>query len=83
MFNSFSQYIQLIGPWLWGNRPFSLFGVAGGGGGGGGGGGAEEGAQWGNCPTTPPVHGIKKVPCFESKFSVSMIHCSVSNRFRT
>jgi hypothetical protein len=34
--------IQVIGPWLWGNRPFFFFS-----------GGAEERAQWGKCPTTP------------------------------
>ena len=34
--------IQVLGPWLWGNRPFFFFS-----------GGAEEGAQWGKCPTTP------------------------------
>jgi hypothetical protein len=34
--------IQLIGPWLWGNRPFVFLS-----------GGAEEGAQWGKCPTSP------------------------------
>ena len=39
--------IQVLGPWLWGNRPFFFFI-----------GGAEEGAQWGKCPTTP--YGINK-----------------------
>jgi hypothetical protein len=34
--------IQVLGPWLSGNRPF--FSLSG---------GAEEGAQWGKCPTTP------------------------------
>jgi hypothetical protein len=34
--------IQVLGPWLWGNRPFFFLS-----------GGAEEGAQWGKCPTTP------------------------------
>jgi hypothetical protein len=34
--------IQVLGPWLWGNRPFFFFS-----------GGAEEGAQWGKCPTSP------------------------------
>jgi hypothetical protein len=30
--------IQVLWPWLWGNRPFCFFS-----------GGAEEGAQWGEC----------------------------------
>ena len=33
---------QVLGPWLWGNGPFFFFS-----------GGAEEGAQWGKCPTSP------------------------------
>jgi hypothetical protein len=33
--------IQVLGPWLWGIRPFFFLS-----------GGAEEGAQWGKCPTT-------------------------------
>jgi hypothetical protein len=41
--------IQVLGPWLWGNRPFVFFS-----------GGAEEGAQWGKCPTTP---WYSKMPC--------------------
>jgi hypothetical protein len=36
--------IQVLGPWLWGNRPFFFFS-----------GGAEEGAQWGKCPTSSMV----------------------------
>jgi hypothetical protein len=31
--------IQVLGPWLWGNRPFFFFS-----------GGAGEGAQWGQMP---------------------------------
>jgi hypothetical protein len=31
--------IQVLGPWLWDNKPFFIFS-----------GGAEEGAQWGKCP---------------------------------
>ena len=37
--------IQVLGPWLWGNRSFFFFS-----------GGAEEGASGENAP---PVHGIK------------------------
>jgi hypothetical protein len=43
--------IQVLGPWLWGNRPLYIFFFSG---------GAKEGAQCGNAP---PVHGIKK--CLE------------------
>jgi hypothetical protein len=32
--------IQVLGPWLWGDRPFFFFS-----------GGAKEGAWWGKCPT--------------------------------
>jgi hypothetical protein len=33
--------IQVLGLWLWDNRPFFFYS-----------GGAEAGAQWGKCPTT-------------------------------
>jgi hypothetical protein len=36
--------IQILGPWLWGNKPFVFFS-----------GGAEEGAKWGKCPTSPCI----------------------------
>jgi hypothetical protein len=36
--------IQVLGPWLWGNTPIGFFFFSG---------GAEEGAQWGKCPTSP------------------------------
>ena len=45
--------IKVLGPWLWGNRPFFFFSV-----------GQRKGPSG---PNAPPVHGIKKClgACFE------------------
>ena len=56
--------IQVLGPWLWGNRP--LFFLSG---------GAEEGAQWGKSP----LHGIKKCIAGKSIFKLVKLQSLVVN----
>jgi hypothetical protein len=41
-FPGLNEVVQVLGPGLWGNRPF-LFFI----------GWAEEGAKWDKCPTSP------------------------------